>query len=108
MARQIPVWCIIEGPPGFSRTLAALVLVAGLVAGVPMLVRAQAPRSPTPAPLQGAIRVETVIRGLEHPWALAFLPDGRLLVNERPGRLRIVALDGRVSEPLAGVPRVYA
>jgi glucose/arabinose dehydrogenase len=56
----------------------------------------------------GPIRVVTVARGLEHPWGLAFLPDGRMLVTERPGRLRIVARDGTLSAPLAGVPRVEA
>jgi aldose sugar dehydrogenase len=45
---------------------------------------------------------------LENPWGLAFLPDGRLLVTERPGRLRIVAADGSLSEPLANVPDVLA
>jgi glucose/arabinose dehydrogenase len=53
-------------------------------------------------------RVVDVARGLEHPWGLAFLPDGRLLVTERPGRLRLVAADGRLSDPLAGVPAVAA
>ena len=57
---------------------------------------------------QGTVEVSTVATGLEHPWALAFLPDGRMLVTERPGRLRIVSADGRVSAPLAGVPEVYA
>ena len=48
----------------------------------------------------------TVARGLEHPWALAFLPDGRMLVTERAGRLRIVDGSGRVSAPLAGLPPI--
>jgi glucose/arabinose dehydrogenase len=69
---------------------------------------AGAQRSPTPAPISGAVRAETYAEGLEHPWALAFLPDGRLLVTERPGRLRIVDTGGRVSEPLTGVPTVLA
>jgi aldose sugar dehydrogenase len=68
--------------------------------------QAQAPRSPTPQPTEGVVRVETVARGLEHPWALEFLPDGRMLVTERPGRVRIVDRSGRISEPLAGVPQV--
>lgn len=65
-------------------------------------------RSPTPASTEGVVRVETVARGLEHPWSLAFLPDGRLLVTERPGRLRLVSANGAVSDPLGGVPEVYA
>jgi glucose/arabinose dehydrogenase len=51
------------------------------------------------------LRVEVVARGLETPWGLAFLPDGRLLVTERPGRLRIVD-HGRLSAPIADIPRV--
>lgn len=56
----------------------------------------------------GNLVVETVARGLDHPWSLAFLPDGRMLVTERPGRMRIVAKDGKLSPPLAGVPKVFA
>ena len=51
-----------------------------------------------------AIKVETFAKGLVHPWGLAFLPDGRLLVTERPGRVRIVGKDGKLSAPLQGVP----
>jgi glucose/arabinose dehydrogenase len=57
---------------------------------------------------EGPIKVETVSDGLDHPWGLAFLPDGRMLVTERPGRLRIVTKDGSKSEPLKGVPEVFA
>ena len=69
---------------------------------------AQAPRSPTPGSTAGAVQVRTVTKGLEHPWGLAILPDKRMLVTERPGRLRLVSADGALSEPLAGVPKVSA
>ena len=55
-----------------------------------------------------AFRVETFATGLENPWGAAVLPDGRMLVTERPGRLRLVGRDGRLSPPLAGVPQVEA
>ncbi len=65
-------------------------------------------KSPTPDSRTGVVVAETYAEGLQHPWGMAFLPDGRMLVTERPGRLRIVARDGSLSEPLTGVPEVMA
>jgi glucose/arabinose dehydrogenase len=56
----------------------------------------------------GQLSVATVTAHLVHPWALAFLPDGRMLVTERSGRMRIVDKHGKASAPLPGVPKVYA
>jgi glucose/arabinose dehydrogenase len=54
------------------------------------------------------VQVQTIVQGLEHPWGLAFLPDGRFLVTERnPGHLRIGTPDGELSDPLEGVPEVF-
>lgn len=63
---------------------------------------------PAAAPEAPAYRLVTVAEGLEFPWSLAFLPDGRMLVTERPGRLRIIARDGALSAPVKGVPAVWA
>ena len=57
---------------------------------------------------EAAIQVETVADGLDHPWGIAFLPDGNALVTERPGQLRHLSSDGALSEPLSGVPEVDA
>jgi glucose/arabinose dehydrogenase len=87
------------------RMPTALALAAALL--VPQGAAAEitnAPKSETKRP----IKAETVAKGLVHPWGLAFLPDGRLLVTERPGRLRIIAKDGRLSAPVDGVPSVVA
>ena len=56
----------------------------------------------------GELEVRTIARGLANPWALAFLPDGTMLVTERSGRMRIVTSEGQVSPPLKGVPDVWA
>jgi glucose/arabinose dehydrogenase len=73
--------------------------------------RAEAQRSPNPEPVEPAqanVNLTTFAEGLEHPWGLAFLPDGRMLVTERPGRLRLVTPNGQVSAPIKGVPEVHA
>ena len=58
---------------------------------------------------QGTLEVTTVTKGLEHPWSLAFLPDRKgMLVTERPGHLRVVSFDGKHSDPIDGVPKVWA
>jgi glucose/arabinose dehydrogenase len=108
MACTIRVRYSTGGTTGFGRALAILMLITGVVADAPLRVEAQAPRSPTATPVNGAIRVETVARGLEHPWALGFLPDGCMLVTERPGRVRLITPEGHLSEPFADVPRVQA
>lgn len=67
------------------------------------------PASAQSAPERPAgVALVPVATGLEHPWAVAFLPDGRILVSERPGRLRVVEADGTVGPAVAGVPRVAA
>ncbi|WP_239068395.1 PQQ-dependent sugar dehydrogenase [Aquipseudomonas alcaligenes] len=57
----------------------------------------------------GELQLTEVVGGLEHPWALAFLPEGQgYLISERPGRLRLLDAQGRLHPPLGGVPAVFA
>jgi glucose/arabinose dehydrogenase len=104
--------------PSIRHCLAAAVLLAAGAAHA-QGVETRAPITPykpafagqTRAPeekLGVAFETATVATGLKFPWAIAFLPDGRLLVTERAaGALRIVGKDGAVSEPIAGTPKVF-
>jgi len=73
-----------------------------------LLLTAAAPSSQVIKTQEYDLRITEIVAGLEHPWGLTFLPDGRMLVTERPGRLRMIA-DGRLeAEPVAGLPPIEA
>ncbi len=88
-----------------------LVMIAALTTFVSIFgMRALANFGPDKAAAtaaQAGVRVDTVATGLNHPWSLAFLPDGRMLVTERVGQMRYVSRGGQLSAPLHGVPAVF-
>jgi aldose sugar dehydrogenase len=88
------------GKCGMTGLLAAAMLLAGALPGIA--------KDRVIETKETALKVETVAGGLKFPWGLAVLPDGRMLVTERTGALRIVGKDGSVSAPLKGVPEVVA
>lgn len=71
-------------------------------------VYAAAPSSPQPQHEADPFKLTVVAGPLQHPWGFALLEDGRILVTEKPGRMRLVSKDGKISEPLGGIPEVYA
>src|SRR5687767_511483 len=91
-----------------SLRLVALGALVGASALLAFAIAQLSARSATMDTEAAKLTVTTFAKGLEHPWGMAFLPDGRALVTERPGRLRLVAKDGKLSEPLKGVPEVEA
>ena len=89
--------------------LAAVAALAAYVAlfGFEDLINA-GPERASLSDTEAGIQVDVLARGLNHPWSLAFLPDSRMLITERVGHIRLMGLDGALSEPLAGVPEVGA
>ena len=85
-----------------TKSRIALLAAGTILAATPVLAQETVDSS------AGQIAVRTVADGLVHPWGIAVLPDGAMLVTERPGRMRIVSPDGSLSEPLQGVPEVDA
>ena len=88
------------GKRGTTGLLAAAMLLVGALPGIAKDRVIETKETP--------LKVERVAGGLKFPWGLAVLPDGRMLVTERTGALRIVGKDGSVSAPLKGVPQVVA
>jgi len=82
------------------------ILIISALALAPHAPAADAPRSPTPASERGVFDVTTIAKGIENGWGFVFLPDNRMLVTERAGRMRIVGSDGSLSAPLQGLPRI--
>ena len=100
------------------RTCAASLVLASCLATPPAFAQAQTqtqivpgpvtPADPTALPLTQGWSAEPIVNGLEHPWAVAWLPNGDMLITERPGRLRIVR-DGKLDpKPIAGLPPILA
>lgn len=106
----------VRSAPMFRRAALAFSLIAALAACQRGQDAVAATARPAPkqqaahrvASERGPVQVTEVASGLEHPWAVALLPDGGFLVTERAGRLRRVGADGAISAPIGGVPAVWA
>ncbi len=95
--------------PRFALFFLLTLVTASFAQQVGRLPRISLPdASPVVDTVEGKIRVVPVGRGLSHPWSLVFLPDGRMLVTERSGQIRVIR-DGILDpQPLAGAPKVHA
>ena len=96
-------------PPRAAATLSVFLSGAVLAACAwSATARAEPVSAGTGIPPAAPTQVTPVAGGLEHPWAMAFLPDGGILITERPGNLRLLRIPGGLSAPLKGVPKVAA
>lgn len=89
--------------------LSTLILALGLVINSPMIFAQSVDTKTISIKTEtGHIQIKTIAEGLENVWGMAFLPDGSMLVTERAGRMRIVSAEGKVGEPLTGLPPIVA
>lgn len=106
-AAGLAVFAVAAAPPALAQSVS--VQAAGMQAakggGDASLQKKRAPRPPKGTL---ALNVETLAEGLVNPWSIAFLPDGDMLVSERPGRIRIIRDGALLAEPVGGVPAVLA
>ncbi len=113
------VQAITEGVPGTAMPAFKTLFFADEIAQLPAYLRIRGGivnRHVGPVPdingkvfnsQKASFRAETLVKGLDQPWGMAFLPDGRLIFTERPGRLRFLDKNGKISEPVKGTPGVF-
>lgn len=102
--KQMPTFPLKETFMRPFRLVLALVAAVATGLGAAQAAQTDAPKPDTPS----TVKAETVAAGLAHPWGMQFLPDGRILVTEKPGRLRLVTRDGKTGPAVTGVPAVFA
>lgn len=93
--------------PFVAAALSATIATATRAAVAPDLVRPPPPAPVAAAVVKGGYQVVEVAKGLDHPWSMAFLPDGSMLVTERAGRLRLIRGGALQARPIKGVPAVH-
>jgi aldose sugar dehydrogenase len=94
----------------FVSTLLAATAAAAIPGATTAQAEAVRPPPPPPQPakvVKSGYKITEIAKGLNHPWSMAFLPDGSMLVTERPGRLRLIKDGALLPQPIAGVPPVH-